>query len=316
MGSTRVQAPSPPPRSDIRFPYLAQLPSNVSPIEAPFSQNYPSQVIGPPTITYYFPIPLDGCNPTGVFFPEKFGFKKQIDVILFFHGFKQGEFLKIKTINYYWSGRFHDLTLREDVNASGKSVVLIAPMLGDRPGSVQQADMGVFRNPGGGDEFLEEVCEWMRDYVHQFNKQKPSVRNVILAGHSGAGVILDIQARSMKANVCEVWGFDSLYGQGAFGRDVVQDWLTAAKLRPGARFHFSSTSETSGNALEIEKLARKNGLNTFSIEVFKGASASLPGKRSPASRWNEFMIAHDSSWHYETITKNFLTRLKSAGCLS
>lgn len=315
MGHTRFQATSPPVRSDARFPYLSQLPPRVPPIEGPFDEKYPSQIIGPPTITYYFPLPLDGCNPTGVFFPQKFAFKSEIDVILFFHGFKQDEFLKIKTIDYYWSGRFQDITLREDVNASGKSVVLILPMLGDFPGSIHTADMGVFRNPGGGDDFLKEVTKWIGKYVPQYKGVTPSVRNVILAGHSGAGVILDIQARSMKANVCEVWGFDCLYGQSAFHRDVVQDWLDAAKMRPGAKFYFSSAG-TKDNAVELDQRAKKQGLGAFSIEVYKGSSAFLPKTVAKGSRWNAYTMAASSSWHYETITRNFLTRVRNANCLT
>ena len=54
----------------------------------------------------------------------------------------------------------------------------------------------------------------------------------------------------------------------------------------------------------------------FSIEVFSGSSASLPNKVAKASHWNQFTMAASSSWHYETITKNFLTRVKNASCLS
>jgi hypothetical protein len=317
MTRFKGQTAPPPVRSDDRFPYVAQLPRNVPPIEGPFDEKYPSTSPGPPTITYYFPISLDMCNPTGVFFPQRFGFQGDIDVILYFHGWKDGDYHDIKTINYYWSGSFHDIKLREDVNASGKSVVLIAPMLGDRPGSNQTADMGVFRNPGGGDDFLEEVRKWIGQHVPQYKGNAPNVRNVVLAGHSGGGVILDIQARSMKADVREVWGFDSLYGQGAFSRDVVQDWLDAASSRPGTKFFFSSTSQTSGNAVTLDQRAKKQGLGMFSIDVFSGSSASLPSKftNPSAAQFNQFMMAVSSSWHYETITKNFLNRVKNASCL-
>ena len=54
----------------------------------------------------------------------------------------------------------------------------------------------------------------------------------------------------------------------------------------------------------------------FSIEVFSGSSASLPKKGEKSSEWNEFMMAASSSWHYETITKNFLIRVRNASCLS
>ena len=120
----------------------------------------------------------------------------------------------------------------------------------------------------------------------------------------------------MKANICEVWGFDSMYGQGAFNRDVVQDWLDAARYSPGTKFFFSSTDQTSGNAVDLGNRAKKQGLGMFSIEVFSGSSPSLPTKVAEGSRWNKFTMAASSSWHYETITKNFLNRVKTASCLS
>ena len=128
-------------------------------------------------------------------------------------------------------------------------------------------------------------------------------------------MILDIQARSMKANVCEVWGFDSLYGQGTFHRDVVQDWLDASSLRPKTKFFFSSTSETSGNAVDLDQ-REEAGIEHVLDRGVQRKSASLPNKFAKASQWNKFTMAVSSSWHYETITKNFLNRVKNASCLS
>jgi hypothetical protein len=51
---------------------------------------------GPTDMTYYYPI--KDCNPTGVFFPARCSYPPAIDVILYFHGFKLGEF---KYINEY-----------------------------------------------------------------------------------------------------------------------------------------------------------------------------------------------------------------------
>ena len=39
--------------------------------------------------------------------------------------------------------------------------------------------------------------------------------NIVLAGHSGAGGILSQQIRTMRSPVSEVWGFDTMYGQGS-----------------------------------------------------------------------------------------------------
>jgi hypothetical protein len=141
--------PAPTPRTDARFDYVDKLPKNVPPIEHPFSASSPSDFAGPAEATYYFPIdvmPKGQANATGVFFSAGFKFPDKLNVILYFHGHKAGEF---KTINEYWSGKLHNLYLREDINATGKQAVLIAPTLGPAPGSGINADMGVFAKPGG-----------------------------------------------------------------------------------------------------------------------------------------------------------------------
>jgi hypothetical protein len=160
--------PAPTARHDDRFDYLDKLPSNVPPIEHPLSVERPSDFAGPAEATYYFPIavlPRGQDNATGVFFPAGFAFPAEIDVILYFHGHKAGEF---NTINEYWSGRLHNLYLRENINATGKKAVLIAPTLGASPGSGINADMGIFANPGGADVFLAEVVKWIGKYVPQY----------------------------------------------------------------------------------------------------------------------------------------------------
>src|SRR5437868_3812057 len=73
--------------------------------------------IGPGDITYYFPIDLGKTNPTGVFIPQGFKFGKEVDVILFFHGDKQGLW---DNISEYWLGGVRGIRLREDVNDSNK----------------------------------------------------------------------------------------------------------------------------------------------------------------------------------------------------
>jgi hypothetical protein len=239
--------------------------------------------VGPAEATYYFPIRLPACNPTGVFFPSGFSFPPAIDVILYFHGFKLGQF---KTINQYWKGNIHGIRLREDINSSRKKVVLIAPTLGERPGSRHVGDMGIFAQPTGGDAFLAEVVRWIGKYVWQYAKLRrtPEVRKVVLAGHSGAGVILSKQALGMKTSICEVWGFDSTYGQGHFGRNIVTDWWAAARLRPATRYFFYWG--TTGPGTNAEKL------------------------RGPANIKVKETV-HD---HFGALTRNFFTRVQAAQC--
>src|SRR6476660_3188313 len=128
------------------------------------------------------------------------------------------------------------MQLREDVNAAGKNLVLIAPTMGENPGSSLNSAMGIFRQPGGGDDFLDEVRRWIGKYVPQYVAKKvtPEIGKVVLAGHSGAGGILSQQAKTMKSQVCEVWGFDSMYGEGWLDKshkkaiDVPGNWLDTA----------------------------------------------------------------------------------------
>jgi len=311
-----VKTPPKKPRTDVRFDFVDKLPASVPPIEQPPTSMFPyPPPIGPGTATYYFPIPKEGCNPTGVFFPSGFSFTSPINVIVYFHGHKLGEF---KTINQYWSGNIHNIRLREDVNASGKNVVLIAPTMGEKPGSGLNADMGIFRNAGAGDEFLAEVARWIGKYVPQFNKTTPEIGKIVLAGHSGAGGILSQQAKTMKSQVSEVWGFDSMYGQGWLDKahtkaiDVSGNWIKTAqqrqtidldfyggvvplpKWKPSTWFYFYWAGSSPGtNSRDLQERVRKMGLKNVTVE----ANANVGGK-----------------YHFETLTANFKKRVAAACC--
>ncbi len=310
-------------RTDIRFDYVDQLPNDVPPIEQQPTSLFPfPPPVGPAEATYYFPIPLDKCSPTGVFFPSGYLFPSKIDVIVYFHGHKLGQF---NSINQYWNG-LNGITLREDINGTGKKVVLIAPTMGEFPGSSLNADMGIFKEPGGCDDFLAEVVKWIGKYVPEYSAKKvlPSIGNIVLAGHSGAGAILSQQAKTMQSNVCEVWGFDSMYGQGSRlvpqpkGKpkseaiDVVGDWRDTAiahltldlemlsgifpvpKLRPKTWFYFYWAGVSPGNnAKLLQEEVDKLGLPNVVVE----ANAHIGGK-----------------YHFETVTANFKKRVAAARC--
>jgi hypothetical protein len=324
------------PRADERFDYLDKLPANVPPIEHPLWAAHPSDPGGPAEVTYYFPIevmPSGQDNATGVFFPAGFTFPDEINVILYFHGHKKGEF---KTINDYWSGKLHDLYLRETINATGKQAVLIAPTLGAAPGSGINKDMGIFANAGAGDDFLADVVTWIGKVVPQYvqKKKAPKIGNIVLAGHSGAGGILSQQVKTMRAPICEVWGFDTMYGQGYHtidvkGRkqtveiDVPGDWLQAAlahkpiveirrapglipvpipKLRPRTQFYFywvGIKDPVYGRSVDLQDRVRKMGLHN--VEVLESPRVSG--------------IKYDWDNHFGTVTQNFKKRVGAAGCL-
>jgi hypothetical protein len=148
---------------------------------------------------------------------------------------------------------------------------------------------------------------------------KPGIGNIVLAGHSGAGSILSQQVKSMKSHVSEVWGFDSMYGQGYTGKgrqrkviDVTGDWRDAAlhsykmeveylagmlpvpKLKPTTQFYFYwAGGSPKTNMQSLQDLVRAAGLKNVHIE----ANARLGGK-----------------YHFDTVTRNFKKRVASASC--
>lgn len=304
---------------DPRFDYAANLPSGVPAVEEqPTAANPHPLATGPGQATYYFPIKLDKCSPTGVFFPTGYSFPDDMNVLLYFHGHKLGQFTNI---NEYWSGNLNGIKLRQDILSSGKqNLVLIAPTMGESPGSSLNADMGIFKEPAGADKFLEEVRNWIGKYVPQYVAKgtKPNIQNVVIAGHSGAGGILSQQAKTMKSRLCEVWGFDSMYGEGWLDKDkkipidVVGNWRQTAVLReeidfefldgwfpvptvrPSTLFYFYWAGGSPGaNMTKLKEKVADAGLTNVIVEQ----NAHLGGK-----------------YHFETVTAHFGPRVTGAKC--
>jgi hypothetical protein len=305
--------------------YVKQLPAGVPALERPPSPGGTVAPIvpkshgwkgplpnGPADITYYFPLPLMKNKPVAVFFPKGF-FPTQsrispppasIDVVLYFHGFKLGEF---KHINKYLSGQLHGIQLREDINFNHKHPVLIAPTMGEYPGSASQPeDWMIFGKPGGVETFLAEVLRWIAKYVPEYSERcmAPIIRNLVLAGHSGAGAILSTQMMNIQRTVSEVWGFDSLYGgagpdikKGVTVLDsgVVNDWVTLASANRNTKFFFHwGTSPLRANATKLDDIAKDPGLGNLKVMETK----------APAG------IATDSGeHHFAVLTENFSTRV-------
>src|SRR5262249_10815003 len=133
-----------------------------------------------------------------------------IDIVLFFHGDKQ----KWSTIWDYWKpGSVHDIALRQAINDAGKSVVLIAPTMGRKPGASGKMT-GSLDEPGGADDLLDDVRDFLQAKVPQY-KKRPAVGRICLAAHSGGGETMLRQTMLMKKyapNIRACWGFDCTYG--------------------------------------------------------------------------------------------------------
>ena len=274
--------------------YSSKLPKGVPPVERAPTSMAPFQVIGPADTTWYFPLDLPGTSPTGVFIPQGFGYQSEVDVILYFHGNKRGEF---SHINQYWGPGFpYKCTLREDLNASGKSAILIAPTMGSAPGAALNGnpDLGVFGQPGGAECFLDHVMQWLGNYDPHYSlknpKVVPKVGKVILAGHSGGGSPIHIQMESLKAKICEIWCFDVVYY-------TLSDWMQFAVYNPTKQVYFYHAIQSLGALKELKKL---KGLTEM------GLYRSLGNV--------QFIDA--GNHHYPALTNNFGKRLKATTCLS
>jgi hypothetical protein len=166
-------------------------------------------------------IPLGVGDPptTGVYFPEKFMPGGTMDVIIYFHGFRDAGRCQSKefAIDGYWQNE--PFKLRELVNGSQKNLILITK---------------------GGDWYLEQVrtrlakMDLSKAGIGSQDRDKgaASLRfgNVYLAAHSGGGVAMLFAAKTIKneGKLQECWGFDSMYGIGKLG-NVVDEWVAVAK---------------------------------------------------------------------------------------
>jgi hypothetical protein len=273
--------------------YSSKLPRGVPPVERAPTSLFPYQVIGPADTTWYFPIDLPGTNPTGVFIPQGFAYGSQVDVILFFHGNKRGEF---STVNQYWGSAFpYKVTLREDLNAAGKSALLVVPTMGSAPGHALTGnpDLGIFGKPGGAECFLAHVMQWLGTYDphYSLNKAKviPQVRNVVLAGHSGGGSPIHIQMESLKAKVCEIWCFDVVYY-------TLSDWMAFAVYNPTKRLTFYHAVQSLNALRELKKLKELTEM---------GLHRAL----------DNMQIIDAGKHHYPALTNNFRNQVKTSKCL-
>jgi hypothetical protein len=183
--------------------------------------------------TIYLPVKLNNTilPKVGVFIPKSFLPNVAIDIIVYFHGMIlsrcQTDPKKFKNegegIEYYWNTPLFKC-LREDLVASKKQAILIAPTLMPHVGKKgTTSDSYGNLNKAGKFDFL--LNETLRLLIER-NELPPDaqVRNIILSGHSGGGLpmqeILNTE-NSLKKNVSECWGFECLY----FGISIWERWL-------------------------------------------------------------------------------------------
>jgi hypothetical protein len=195
----------------------------------------------PPLLSLYLPIPLDvpgiQAQSTGVFIPDKYQVGKSIDLVLFLRGYDIKRPKTATSVSEYWNSPKHPILksflFREEINKSGKNVILAVPTLGPF------AEVGKLKDDGGIQEFLDRILDGLwRSGPHKSLAKRPTLRHLILAAHSGGGVPLRRLAQVLgedkeyKDKLKECWGFDSIYGVKDKDADFWSDW---AKAHPGTK---------------------------------------------------------------------------------
>ena len=195
----------------------------------------------PPLLSLYLPIPLrvPGVEEqsTGVFVPTNYRVGETIDLVVFLRGYDIKRPRAATSVREYWNSPQHPVLksfmLREEVNRSGKNVILAVPALGPF------AEAGKLKEDGGVQEFLDRILDGLwRSGPHVGRANRPTIRHLILAAHSGGGVPLRRLAQvlggddALKEKLKECWGFDSIYGVKDRDAEFWSDW---AGGHPGTR---------------------------------------------------------------------------------
>jgi hypothetical protein len=237
----------------------------------------------PPTSTLYVFLPLGGEAParpmTGIFIPQNFRIEPQIDIILYLHGHHRGgAWPTTLTIDQYWDRTRHPyFDFREGLNATRKNAILVAPTLGPR------SESGKLIQRGGFDSYMDGVLTALSQFgPYRVNSQRPTVRSVILACHSGGGWPMRRLATSpsrYEAIIKECWGFDCLYNSG--DEDA---WASWAKAHPSSRLYIHYGS--GGTAGKSEAL-RSKGVPNASVE----GSVKLAHNLVPKTHWQKRLRA-------------------------
>lgn len=250
----------------------------------------------PPLVSLYLPIPLDvpGVDDpaTGVFVPDKYRAGETADLVVFLRGYDIKRPKAATSVEEYWNSPRHPVLksfqFREEVNRSGKNVILVVPPLGPF------AEAGRLTEEGGLRTFLDRVLDGLwKDGPHAGLARAPKLRHLILAAHSGGGVPLRRLAEAaggdddLKDKLKACWGFDSTYGvkdkdaefwAGWAGKhpgtgvtiyyihtekDVGRDPKVA--VGPGNPADHREPTGTTGPAVELGRLARARKVNNVSV---------------------------------------------------
>lgn len=232
----------------------------------------------PPSATLYVRIKLGrespACPMTGIFVRSNYKPKPQVDLILYLHGHKVRDVQKDFSIDQYWKIPY--FALRQELNASRKNVILVAPTLGpySEPGTLIVRD--------GLDTYLDQVISALKHYgPYRSIVNPPTVGNVILACHSGGGVPMLQLAMSHQRytpNIQECWAFDSLYAHASLTELPERAWAAWAKSHPSAKLYVNYMDTEKRSLSLAEKLL---------ANVFVFGTTAPHHDQIPITHWRE-----------------------------
>jgi peptidoglycan hydrolase-like protein with peptidoglycan-binding domain len=235
----------------------------------------------PPAYTLYADLALGSESParpmTGIFIPENYAPRPQVDLILYLHGHKTTRVCgpgDSVSIDGYWRSRYWPL--REEVNKSGKNIILVAPTLGPK------SQAGNLTDPGRFEAYLDQVMATLIEHgPYRKAGQSPVFGNIILACHSGGGSPmrrLALASHRYSDRIRECWGFDSLYNPAD-----PELWAQWARSRSDARFfvYYQSSTETLSKRLKGMRLSN----------VFVEPSPARNHCWVPITHWRERILA-------------------------
>ena len=245
-----------------------------------------------PGRTYYSDDALGTWRkPTGVYLPPGVDLDKGfVDVVIYLHGFYVGSIQDL-----FNNDRVKP---REQVLASGKNVVLVAPYLGDG----EQPDGGTYSTKdltgNWGELYINDVLNALvppklpePDLMHPQVGFIPQLRvnKLVIACHSAGGSAMRKLVNTLgryKHNLVECWGFDCLYGVDRKPDDASfwYDWATSKDGRElWISYGISTVYESvklylMKKGLATSEGARRNpdGAEVTSIDVTIGIFAAKP----------------------------------------
>jgi hypothetical protein len=168
------------------------------------------------------------------------------------------------------------MALREEMNASGKSAILVAPSMGSN------SDAWALSGRGGFDAFIEKVLAALQNDAHLAVKPS-SIGQIVLVGHSKGGSHMRriVTAGDRAAQrIRECWGFDCMYGSE--DPEAWKSWAAQDAKRRFYHYYLVGRNKKGDKLVPwyhteiLRRLATDAGLRNVVLEQAKVTHCQVP----------------------------------------